>query len=125
MRGAAQDQKASSIASPPSTLTRPRKRIWPSLICRARSKMRRQDGGLRNGSRPSATSINATALRATSQNASDDKRYFRPGATARPGAAGGAAETPAPRIERKNSLLGSTITRSDLLRKVARYASRL
>ncbi len=109
---------------PQATLTRPRKRIWPSLISSARSKMRRHDGGLRNGSSPSATSISATALRATSQKPGDAKRYlFCAGAVVRcAGTAGGAA---GPRIDLKNSLLGSTIMRSDLLRKVARYASRL
>ncbi len=118
-----QDQNANSIATPATTLTRPRKRIWPSLICNACSKMRRHDGGLMKGRRPSATSIKATALSATSQNATgDDKRYFRGGGAVRAGAAG---ETPAPRMDLKKSLLGSTIIRSDLLRKLARYASRL
>ena len=116
--GADQDQNASSITTPATTLTRPRKRIWPSLICSARSKMRRHDSGLTNGRRPSATSIKATALSATSQNATDPKRYLRAGATgARDGATGG---VPVPRIDLKNSLLGSTIIRSDLLRKLAR-----
>ncbi len=114
----AQDQNASSIVSPARTLTRPRKRIWPSLICSARSKMRRHDIGLTNGSRPSATSINATALRATSQNATDPKRYFRAGATVRDGAAAG--DVAAPRIALKKSPLWSTIITSDLLRKLAR-----
>jgi len=113
-----QDQNASSIASPAKTLTMPRKRIWPSLICNACSKMRRQEIGLMNGSNPSATSISATALSATSQNATDPNRYFRAGGGAvRAGATGGAL---GPRIALKKSLLGSTITRSDLLRKLAR-----
>ena len=97
---------------------RPRKRIWPSLIRIAFSKICRHDIGLRNGSNPSAMSISATALSATSQNATDPKRYLRAGATgARDGATGG---VPVPRIDLKNSLLGSTIIRSDLLRKLAR-----
>ena len=117
-----QDQNASSIASPARTLTKPRKRIWPSLICKACSKMRRHETGLMNGTSPSATSIRATALSATSQNATDPNRYFRAGGAGREGVAGA---TLAPRIDLKKSLLGSTITRSDLLRKLARYASRL
>ncbi len=36
-----------------------------------------------------------------------------------------AGAVPEPRIDLKKSLLGSTIIRSDLLRKLARYASRL
>jgi len=118
-----QDQNASSIASPATTLTRPRKRIWPSLICKACSKIRRHEIGLMKGSSPSATSIRATALSATSQNATDPNRYFRAGAGAGRGAATGGAL--GPRIDLKKSLLGSTIIRSDLLRKLARYASRL
>ena len=108
---------------PQTTLTRPRKRIWPSLISSARSKMRRQDTGLTNGSSPSATSIRATALSATSQNATDPNRYLRAGGDA--ARAGGTGGAPGPRIDLKKSLLGSTIIRSDLLRKLARYASRL
>ena len=100
----------------------PRKRIWPSLICNACSKMRRHDTGLMNGTSPSATSISATALSATSQNPTDPNRYFRAGGAGRGDAAGA---TLAPRIDLKKSLLGSTIIRSDLLRKLARYASRL
>ena len=38
---------------------------------------------------------------------------------------GNAGVAPEPRIALKKSLLGSTIIRSDLLRKLARYASRL
>ena len=37
--GSAPARTSSSIASPPSMLIRPRKRIWPSLICSARSKI--------------------------------------------------------------------------------------
>ena len=96
----------------------PRKRIWPSLICNACSKMRRHDTGLMNGTSPSATSIRATALSATSQNATDPNRYFRGGGGA--GRVGAAGATLEPRIDLKKSLLGSTITRSDLLRKLAR-----
>jgi hypothetical protein len=96
----------------------PRNRIWPSLICKARSKTRRHETGLTNGSSPSTTSIRATALSATSQNATDPNRYFRGGGDA--GREGAAGATLAPRIDLKKSLLGSTMTRSDLLRKLAR-----
>ena len=93
---------------------RPRKRIWPSLICIAFSKICRQDTGLMKGSRPSATSISATALSATSQNPTPAKGYFRAAG------AGAAAPGPLPRIALKNSLLdGSTTSRSPLLRKLA------
>ena len=92
-------------------LVRPRKRICPSLICVAFSKTRRHDGGLRNGSRPSATSINAQALKATSQKPTFANGHFLAAAA---GAAG------LPRIAVKNSLLGSTTIMSFLLRKLAR-----
>ncbi len=42
-------------------LDRPRNRICPSVSRIARSNTRRQDGGLRNGSKPSTTSISAKA----------------------------------------------------------------
>ena len=96
-------------------LTRPRKRIWPSLICSARSNTRRHAAGLKNGSRPSATSISAT--RAEQRGPSTrpaPTRYLRAGA------AGAAAAAPLPRIALKKSLLGSTTITSDLLRKLAR-----
>lgn len=92
---------------------RPRKRIWPSLICIAFSKICRQDTGLMKGNRPSAMSISATALSATSQKPTPGKGYFRP--------AGAAGAVPLPRIALKNSLLdGSMTSRSPLLRKLAR-----
>ena len=80
---------------------RPRKRIWPSLICIAFSKICRQDSGLMKGSKPSAMSISATALSATSQNATDPNRYFRGGGGAGRARAVGAA--PGPRIDLKKS----------------------
>lgn len=92
-------------------LVRPRKRICPSVICVAFSKTRRHIGGLRNGSRPSATSISAQALKATSQNPTLAKGYFLTGVV-------DAAE--GPRIALKKSLLGSTTMMSLLLRKDAR-----
>ena len=92
---------------------RPRKRICPSLICIAFSNTCRQEMGLMKGSRPSATSISATALRATSQKPTLAKGYFLAGAAAGPDVL--------PRIALKNSLLaGSTTKRSPLLRKLAR-----
>ena len=97
---------------------RPRKRIWPSLIRIAFSKICRHDTGLMNGSSPSAMSISATALRATSQKPTPCKGYFRD--------AGAAAVDSLPRRALKKSLFaGSTTTMSPLLRKLWRYASRL
>ncbi len=95
-------------------LARPRKRIWPSLIRIARSNAARQLRGLMNGSRPSSTSTSATAASSTSQPSTADDND----APYRRGAAGNAA--PAPRIARKNSLPGSTIMTSFLLRKLVR-----
>ena len=107
------DQKTNSIAKPASMLVRPRKRIWPSLICIAFSNTRRHEVGLMKGSRPSATSISAQALRAMSQKPISANGYFLAGAAA------GAGELP--RIALKNSLLaGSTTIRSLLLRKLER-----
>jgi len=93
-------------------LVRPRKRIWPSLIWVAFSKTRRQDCGLRNGSKPSATSISAHALKAMSQKPTLPNGYFLDG--------GAAAAAPEPRIALKKSLLGSTTIMSLLLLKLAR-----
>jgi hypothetical protein len=42
-------------------LHRAMKRIWPSLICVARSNILRQAAGLMNGKRPSKTNIRARA----------------------------------------------------------------
>ena len=97
---------------------RPRTRSWPSLICIAFSKICRHDTGLMKGSSPSAMSISATALRATSQKPTPAKGYFL--------AAGGGAADSLPRRALKKSLLaGSTTTMSPLPRKLCRYASRL
>ena len=92
-------------------LVRPRKRSWPSLIWVAFSNTRRQEIGLMKGSRPSAMSISAQALRATSQKPTFANGYFLAGAAV--------ADEP-PRIALKKSLPGSTIIRSPLLRKLDR-----
>ena len=94
----------------------PRKRSWPSLKRSARSKALRHAVGLKNGRNPSATSIKPSAPSAKSQNPAPTY-FFAPGA-----AGAGAA---LPRIALKNSLDGSTTMTSLLLRKLARYASRL
>jgi hypothetical protein len=81
-----------------------------------------------NGSKPSAMSISATALSAMSQNSSPAKRYFFDGGGVFDSSVfdgGAAGDNPGPRIDLKKSLPGSRIIRSDLLRKLARYASRL
>ena len=99
-------------------LVRPRKRICPSLIWIARSKTRRQDMGLRNGTTPSATSNSAQALMATSQNPTFANAYFlgvEAGALA--AVAGNGA---LPRMALKNSLFSSTTIRSLLLRNAPR-----
>ena len=92
-------------------LPKPMKRICPSLMRTARSKAARHRGGLMKGISPSMTSISANAPSSRSQNPAAAKSYFL-------AAAGGAAE--APRMALKNSLLGSTIITSVLLRKLAR-----
>jgi hypothetical protein len=87
-------------------LTRPKKRIWPSVIDSRRSKVRRQPLGEMNGSRPSNTSIRAIAAHSRSLL----KRYFR---------VAGAAGAALPRKARKKSLAdGSTTTRSLFLLNV-------
>jgi hypothetical protein len=77
----------------------------------ARSKMPRQDAGLKKGNKPSATSISAAAPSSRSQKLASAKGYFR----SRFGAA-----SPLPRIAAKKSLAGSSTITSDLLRKLAR-----
>ena len=95
----------------------PMNRIWPSFIRVARSNTERQVVGLMKGSSPSITSINANAPNSTSHIPDDSpKVYFF---------AGTATTAGAPRMAWKNSLPGSTIITSDLLRKLERYASRL
>ena len=98
-------------------LDRPRKRICPSLMRAARSKMLRHDDGLKKGSRPSATSINEPAPSSKSQKLASAKRYFRSRLTA---GALAAVASAAPRIAAKKSLPGSTTIRSVLLRKLDR-----
>ena len=97
-------------------LDRPMNLICPSLNCVAFSNTARHFGGLMKGSKPSTTSIIAKAPSNRSQNVDADNAYFFE-----------AAEVGAepPRIALKNSLLGSTTITSLLLRKLARYASRL
>ena len=56
-----QARKSSSSNTPAIMLVRPRKRICPSLMRVARSNRLRQAVGLKNGSKPSTTSINAKA----------------------------------------------------------------
>ena len=97
-------------------LDRPMNLICPSLNRVAFSNTARHFGGLMNGSRPSATSISAKAPSSKSQNVAADNAYFFEAAEV-------AAEPP--RMALKNSLLGSTTITSLLLRKLARYASRL
>lgn len=102
-------------------LERPMKRICPSLNFIACSNTARHRTGLINGNSPSTTSINAKAPSSSSQ---------RPGADAtdyllEARGAGAPATGPPLRIDWKKSLLGSTTITSDLLRKLARYASRL
>jgi len=108
-------------------LDKPIKRIWPSLILMARSNTLRHLGGLIKGNKPSTTSISANAPTNRSQKLSTPKRYFfAAGAAAfAAGAAAGAATGLLPRMAWKNSLPGSTTITSDLLRKLARYASKL
>jgi hypothetical protein len=102
-------------------LDKPMKRICPSLIFVARSNTPRQVGGLMKGSKPSTTSISANAPSSRSQTlTAGPKAYFFAGF----GAGAGAATEP-PRSAWKNSLPGSTTITSDLVRKLARYASRL
>ena len=95
-------------------LPSPMKRICPSLILSARSNTLRHCGGLMKGSSPSITSISANAPSSRSQNPAAATAYFLP-------LAAGAV----PRMALKNSLPVSTTITSDLLRKLARYASRL
>ena len=92
-------------------LLRPKKRICPSLILVARSNRLRQVVGLKNGSRPSTTSISAKAPSIKSHMTADCA-YLLVGATG----AGAAL----PRMALKNSLDGSRTITSDLLRKVDR-----
>jgi hypothetical protein len=93
-------------------LASPKKRICPSLSFIARSNTPRHAVGLKNGSKPSATSISANAPSSTSQNPAAAKTYFL--------AAGAAAGAAVPRMALKNSLLGSTTITSPLLRKLER-----
>ena len=95
-------------------LDKPMKRIWPSLIFVARSNTPRHIGGLRNGRRPSTTSISANAPSISSMKPGSAKAYFF--------AAGLGALCPPeePRIALKKSLPGSTTITSDLLRKLER-----
>ena len=106
--------KKYSAVKPPSMLDKPTNRICPSLIRSAFSKTARQCRGLTKGKNPSTISINANAPSNSSQPlGATATGYFL---------AAGAVDVPGPplRIDWKNSLLGSTTIRSDLLRKLAR-----
>ena len=89
------------------------KRICPSLSFTACANTARQRAGLMKGSSPSTTSISANAPSSSSQSPVAATAYFLVGAV-------GAPPGPPLRIDWKNSLLGSTTIRSDLLRKLAR-----
>ena len=87
-------------------LHRPKKRIWPLLILRIFSNMRRQPAGEKNGSRPSITSRQAKA----SQNVLLSKaNYFL----------AGAVPAPEPRMALKKSDDGSSTITSLFLLKLA------
>jgi hypothetical protein len=92
-------------------LLRPIKRICPSLIFMARANTSRHDLGLRNGNKPSITSIKANASSSVSHTVREPTYFF--------GLAEGAAGPP-PRMALKNSLDGSSTITSLLLRKVDR-----
>ena len=97
-------------------LDKPMKRICPSLSWVAFSNTERHFGGLMKGSMPSTTSISANAPSRRSQIDAADKSYFFDAVE---------PVAPLPRIALKKSLPGSTTITSLLLRKLARYASRL
>ena len=61
---------------PATTLLRPMKRIWPSLMRVARSKTSRQVVGLMNGNKPSMTNINAKAPSNTSPMVASGLYFF-------------------------------------------------
>jgi hypothetical protein len=90
------------------------KRICPSLIFVARSNTPRHIGGLKNGKKPSTTSISANAPSNSSMKPGWAKAYFFAGATGAPW------PMEEPRIALKKSLPGSTTITSDLLRKLDR-----
>lgn len=75
----------------------------------ARSNTRRHAPGLRNGSRPSMTSISASAANRISPKGVPGYFFAAEGSAA-----------PAPRMDLKNSLFASSTMTSDLLRKLAR-----
>jgi len=96
-------------------LDRPTKRICPSVMRVTRSNTLRHLGGLMNGNSPSTTSISANAPTSVPHRPGTlATRYFFAAA------AGAAGAAPAPRIDWKKSLLGSTTITSDLVRKLAR-----
>ena len=103
-------------------LPSPMNRICPSLNLSARSNTLRHCGGLMKGSSPSITSISANAPSSRSDNPGGEspKNAYR-----LPAGTGAGAGAEPPRIALKNSLPVSTTITSDLLRKLARYASRL
>ena len=95
-------------------LLKPRKRTCPSDILVARSNTLRHTDGLKNGSKPSSTSISATAANNRSHMLVGKAYFFAAAGVVLP------PPTPAPRIALKKSLDGSTTIMSDLLRKLAR-----
>jgi hypothetical protein len=105
-------------------LVRPRNRICPSDMRSARTNTLRQLCGLKKGSKPSITNIKANALiqRSPMMDAAAE------GQRDAPSPAFDELERDddaAPRIARKKSLDGSSTSTSDLLWKLARYASKL
>ena len=99
-------------------LQSPMKRICPSLIFVARSNTPRHIDGLRNGRKPSTTSISANAPNISSVKPGAAKSYFFAAGAA--WAAGTFDAPEEPRIALKKSLPGSTTITSDLLRKLDR-----
>jgi len=94
-------------------------RICPSLNFKACWNRARHRAGLTKGKNPSIRSMSAKAPSISSQKpGSDATDYFL-------GAAAVGEPGPPLRIDWKKSLLGSTTITSDLVRKLARYASRL
>jgi len=85
-------------------LHRPKKRIWPLLMVRICSNIRRQPPGEKNGSKPSKTSRHARA----SQSVLLSKLYFL-----------GAAPVPELRMALKKSDDGSITITSLFLAKLA------
>ena len=95
-------------ARPAAMLHRPKKRIWPSLSLRICSNMPRQPRGENKGSRPSITSIKASACQIVLL--SKRRRYFL---------LAGAEPLPELRMALKKSEDGSITITSPFLSKLA------